>query len=164
MKIDFPNRPLRLNYRWEQADGTGHGQRVGEERIVRINRHFRFDARCSVASYTNHRARGSGFLPVWISHRIPPSGPNRDARHGASDILADTSPAFRALFAHGLRQRWPVNRSARAAPRSAGASTRTAAASGDSPPAGASSSGRRRGVRELILALQAVCLARRRGG
>ena len=36
--------------------------------------------------------------------------------------LSDTSPAFRPLFAHGLRQRTPVSRSALAAPGSAGVS------------------------------------------
>ena len=61
-----------------------------------------------------------------LASKNPPGGPNFNARHHATDILTDTSPAFRPLFAHGLRQRSPVNRSARAAPRSAGASTRTA--------------------------------------
>jgi Phage integrase, N-terminal SAM-like domain len=76
---------------------------------------------------------------------------HHDTRHGDLDSgrrtrcprhFLDTSPALRPLFAQPVPQFSPVNRSARAAPRSAGASTRTAAASGDSPPAGASSSGR----------------------
>ena len=91
---------------------------------------------------TPTRARSVRIPPrMDLASKNPPGGPNCDARHDATDILTDTSPAFRPLFAHGLRQRTPVSRSARAAPRSAGASTRTAAASGGSPPAGASSSG-----------------------
>jgi hypothetical protein len=34
-----------------------------------------------------------------------PVAPNCDARHDAPDILTDKSPAFRPLFAHGLRPR-----------------------------------------------------------
>ena len=39
-----------------------------------------------------------------LASKNPPGGPNCDARHDAPDILTDTSPAFRPLFAHGLRQ------------------------------------------------------------
>jgi hypothetical protein len=41
-----------------------------------------------------------------LASKNPPLGPNCDARHAPPDILTDTSPAFRPLFAHGLiRQR-----------------------------------------------------------
>src|SRR5438132_750409 len=35
----------------------------------------------------------------------PSGGPDCAAQHDAPDILTDTSPAFRPLFAHGLRHR-----------------------------------------------------------
>lgn len=67
---------------------------------------------------TPTRARlGPGFLPVWISHRkTRPAARIVTRDTNATDILTDTSPAFRPLLAHGLRQRTQVSRSARAAP------------------------------------------------
>jgi hypothetical protein len=92
---------------------------------------------------TPTRARSVRIPPrMDLPSKKPACRPNRDARHDAPDMLTDTSPAFRPLFAHGLRQRTSVIRSARAAPRSAGASTRTGVGLGGSPPATASSSGR----------------------
>ena len=71
-----------------------------------------------------------------LTLKNPTGGQNCDVRHDATDILTDTSPAFRPLFAHGLRG---------SARRSAGRCGQrldppehrpeTAAASGYSPPA-----------------------------
>jgi hypothetical protein len=47
-----------------------------------------------------------------LASKSPPCGLNCEARHDATDILTDTSPAFRPFFAHGLWPRTPVSRSA----------------------------------------------------
>src|SRR6267378_3383504 len=88
-------------------------------------------------------ARGRVRIPpcMDLASKNPPGGRNCDARHDAPGILTDTSPAFRPLFAHSLRQRSLVSRLAPGAPRSAEASPRTAVGSGGSPPVTASSSG-----------------------
>jgi hypothetical protein len=40
-----------------------------------------------------------------LASKNPLGDPNCNARHDATDILTDTSPAFCPLFGHGLRQR-----------------------------------------------------------
>jgi hypothetical protein len=58
-----------------------------------------------------HAATGNSRVIDWhqdsprmdLASKNPTDGPNCDARHDATDILTDTSPAFRPLFTHGLR-------------------------------------------------------------
>ena len=78
------------------------------------SRHFRFDEPL-IGRILHQPERAWVRIPprMDLASKNPPGGPNCDARHDATDILTDTSPAFRPLFAHGLRQRSPVNRSAR---------------------------------------------------
>src|SRR5258708_19843260 len=60
---------------------------------------------------TPTRARSVTIPPrMGLASKNPPGGANCDARHNAPSILTDTSPAFRPLFAHSLRQRSPVSR------------------------------------------------------
>jgi hypothetical protein len=97
-----------------------------------LNRHFRFDpVDRSIHTYQSASVRIS---PAWVSHR---------KTRPAARIARGTTPRHfidtRQSSVLSLRPRSPATPAQApvvpAAPRSAGASTRTAAASGDSPPA-----------------------------
>ena len=90
-----------------------------------------------------------GRMCSWLMLTAPDtvSGVHVAAAHAGSDRMPghflDTSPVLRRLFASRAPERPPhISPSARAAPRSAGASTRTSVGSDDSPPATASSTAR----------------------
>ena len=91
------------------SDVTQDGQRF----LADISDLMSFDR----SHFTPTRARlGQDPARMDLASKNPTGGPNCDARHDATDILTDTSPAFRPLLAHGLRQSTQVSRSARAAP------------------------------------------------
>ena len=98
------------------------------------------------------RACVKSFLSRGSRVARPAQCPNRGTCQDAADILADTSPALRPLFAPTVSEPpSSISRSAPGAPRSAGASRRTGAGSGGSRPAGASSSGRASPSRPPVL-------------
>ena len=109
---------------------------------VVLPRDFHF-GRPSLARYTPKILCVNRFAVA--AHWVCPLNRQRAVREGLAEQTAvvlgrffDTSPTLRPVVAHGLVTPSAVNRPVRSAPRSAGASPRTAAASDGSPPAGAS--------------------------